>query len=189
MPDPRPPLRRDQRIFWRVIGQGLGVEDASARVGVGVRTGHRWFGKAGGMPPLSLVEPLHPGALSIAEREVICRGVLLGASLRSIAAGLGRATSTISRELRTNMRHRRSHANGDSAGRLRALDWVADWDYSPARAQRRADAQLARPKSGKLAGHDRLRGEVQDRLMDEHSPEQISSRLRTDFPDDPLCCA
>ena len=44
---------------------------------------------------------------------------------------------------------------------------------------------MARPKVAKLADHLRLRLEVQDRLEDEHSPEQIAAGLRVDFPEEP----
>ena len=43
----------------------------------------------------------------------------------------------------------------------------------------------ARPKTAKLATNTRLRDEVQTRLNDKHSPEQIMARLRVEFPDDP----
>ena len=41
-------------------------------------------------------------ALTLAEREEISRAVVAGASVRSIAARLGRAASTVSRELKRN---------------------------------------------------------------------------------------
>jgi IS30 family transposase len=69
----------------------------------------------------------------------------------------------------------------DHPGRRR----LKPWTYSPHLAQKRADAGLARPKVAKLAANQRLRQEVEDRLSEEHSPEQISNRLREDFPDDP----
>ena len=53
-------------------------------------------------------------ALSLAEREEISRGVVAGHSIRSIAAALGRAPSTVSRELRRNggrRRYQASHAD------------------------------------------------------------------------------
>jgi IS30 family transposase len=57
--------------------------------------------------------------------------------------------------------------------------------YRASTAQTRADWDARRPKTAKLAGNPRLREEVQTRLENEHSPEQISRRLRRDFPDDP----
>jgi len=132
------------------------------------------------MPPLSLVEPAKTRTLNIADREKILAGITLNLSVRAIAASIGRAPSTVSRELAQHMRHRYIRVPG-GPGRHR----TRAWDYSPHLAQRRADAAAARPKAAKLAENDRLRCEVQDRLEDEHSPEQIAARLRVDFPDEP----
>ena len=52
-------------------------------------------------------------------------------------------------------------------------------------AQARADVRARRPKPSVLSGNDRLREHIQDRLSRKHSPEQISQRLRLDFPDEP----
>jgi IS30 family transposase len=101
--------------------------------------------------------------LSLAEREQISRGLAAGETLRAIGRQLGRAASTISREVA---------ANGGPQ-RYRAL-----------RAQRRAIACAARPKAGKLAGCERLRVAVQQRLDERWSPQQISARLQAEFPDD-----
>ena len=101
--------------------------------------------------------------LCFEEREQISRGVAAGDSAQAIARQLGRAASTITREL---------YANG-GRDRYRAL-----------RAHRRAIACTARPKAGKLAGSARLRAEVEAGLEQRWSPQQISARLRTDHPDD-----
>ena len=50
--------------------------------------------------------------------------------------------------------------------------------------QARAQQRARRPKAGKLAVNERLHDEVQTRLKDHHSPEQIARRLMMDFPDD-----
>ena len=125
------------------------------------------------MPPLSLVVPVGSRALNIAEREKIHAGIHAAWSIRAIARSIGRAPSTVSRELRAHMRRRYRPEPG------------AQWGYSPRLAQQRADANAARPKIARLAGNERLRVEVQTRLEDEHSPAQIAGRLRVDFPDDP----
>ncbi len=132
------------------------------------------------MPPLSLQEPTRGRFLGIHDREKIHAGVNQGLSVTAIAASIDRHPSTVCRELKRNMRHDYTRRPG-SPGSPR----TRDWDYSPHIAQKRADANSARPKPAKLAGNDRLREEVQDRLEQEHSPEQISARLRVDFPDDP----
>jgi IS30 family transposase len=117
--------------------------------------------------------------LRIEEREQILAGLSAGLTVRAIARQLGRAPSTISRELNSNMRHDYARRPG-SVGRPR----TRDWDYSPHRAQARADRRAARPKPAKLATNDRLRAVVQARLEDKHSPEQIANRLRREFPDE-----
>ena len=175
-----PPRRDHQREFWRLIRSGMTVSDASACLGFPETTGRSWFGKAGGMPPLCLVEPLANRFLTIEDRERILVGITAGNTIRAIAASIDRAPSTVSRELIANMRQQYARKPG-SPGRPRRQPW----GYSPHMAQLRADANAARPKRAKLAEHDRLRGEVQDRLEDEHSPEQITARLKVDFPDDP----
>jgi IS30 family transposase len=96
--------------------------------------------------------------------EIACL-VAAGRSARSIARELGRAPSTITREL----------------ARRRGRDGR----YRASTAQAAADASARRPKPAKLAVNARLRAEVQARLELRHSPEQIMRRLREDFPEDP----
>jgi IS30 family transposase len=184
VPDPRPPLRSAQRRFWRVVRDGGSVEHAAAAAGVALRTGHTWFRNAGGMPPLPLDVPDRRRHLSLPEREEITAGLHRGQTATRIAADLGRATSTVTRDIKAHMRHRRSRKVGD-AGRLHGIDWVNDWEYSPSRAQRAAEARLRRAKTARLAGNPRLREEVEARLRVNHSPEQIAARLEEDFPHDP----
>jgi transposase, IS30 family len=136
------------------------------------------------MPPLPLSPPVRgPGCrLDIEERELILAGLHRGESIRVIARELGRAPSTISRELRANMLHQRY---GQRQQRRPGLKAKPPWRYSPHRAQLRAERNAARPKAAKLATHVRLRDEVQARLHEEHSPEQIAACLVLEFPDDP----
>ena len=54
--------------------------------------------------------------------------------------------------------------------------------YSPHRAQLRADKKASRPKHGEAGEQSRLRGEMQDRLSDKHSPEQIGRAAGARFP-------
>lgn len=91
--------------------------------------------------------------LSMDEREEISRGVAAGVSLRSIAASLGRAASTVSRELKRNGGHRR---------------------YRAAAADKRAWDRALRPKLCKLARQEELRQLVAARLSENWSPEQIA---------------
>jgi IS30 family transposase len=103
--------------------------------------------------------------LSVREREEIAVGLAAGQSLRSIAGRLGRAPSTVSREVRRNSRGRRAY---------RALA-----------AQGHAQHRAGRPKTAKLAGNAELREWVQARLKENWSPEQISVMLRREFPGRP----
>jgi IS30 family transposase len=101
--------------------------------------------------------------LSLAEREEISRGVAAGVSLRSIAAGLGRSASTVSRELSRN--------GGPGCYRATAAD-------------RRAWDRALRPKACKLGKHEELRRIVAGRLEENWSPQQIAGWLKRTYPDD-----
>ncbi len=162
---PRIP-RQVEREFWRLIAGGASTDEALVAVGVANGTGWRWFRDAGGMAPLDLAEP-SGRYLSMREREEIA--VLRGqVSLREIARRLGRSPSTISRELRRNGRG------------------YGQQQYRATMAQSEADRRARRPKTAKLVLHPPLRTYVQDKLTGpgRWSPEQISRRLRLDFPDD-----
>ena len=87
-----------------------------------------------------------------------------GVSQTAIAAELGRPGCTISREIRRN-----AHPGSG--------------DYRPYSAQQRAESRRPRPKTGKLTACPQLRDVVQAMLERRHSPEQISARLRRDFPE------
>jgi AraC-like DNA-binding protein len=97
-----PVAGRDIRVrFWKAIARGLSTEVAAAQTGVSPAVGARWFRHSGGMTPVSLA-PLSKRYLSFREREEI---VILHAQrvgVRAIARRLGRAPSTISRELCRN---------------------------------------------------------------------------------------
>ena len=102
--------------------------------------------------------------LSLSEREEISRGLAGGESLRAIARRLGRASSTISREVAAN------------GGRRR---------YRACRADKAALTRMRRPKSSKLAICPRLRAAVEAKLELRWSPQQISGWLVEEFPFDP----
>jgi DNA-binding CsgD family transcriptional regulator len=104
-------------------------------------------------------------SLSMAEREEISRGVAAGEPCRQIAARLGRAPSTVSRELDRN----------GGRGRYRAQ--VAD-----AAAFRRAQ----RPKPAKLVTEPRLREVVEAKLAVRWSPQQIAGWLPLAYPQEPV---
>jgi IS30 family transposase len=102
-------------------------------------------------------------ALGLEEREEISRGIAAGRSIRRIAATLGRAPSTVSREVMRN--------GGCSA-------------YRASEADTRAWERALRPKPCRLATHPELRWRVAQKLALQWSPEQISGWLRRKFPAD-----
>ncbi|MFQ5982588.1 MAG: IS30 family transposase [Woeseiaceae bacterium] len=101
-------------------------------------------------------------ALTMVEREEISRGVVAGRSIRSIASGLGRAPSTVSRELRRNGRRRR---------------------YRGSQADQAAWDRARRPKTCKLAENRALARVVAAKLQLEWAPEQIAGWLKRSYPD------
>jgi transposase, IS30 family len=159
--------------------------DAGLAVGVSVYTGRAWFADAGGVRPKFPDEgPRKRPRLTQEERVEIEVGVKTQESIQSIAHRLGRCASTIMREIERNAfcygRYRERHRFG--ARKKGGRD--AQPRYSATGAQARAQDRARRTKPGKLALNEKLRDEVQNRLKDEHSPEQIAKRLRLDFPDD-----
>ena len=102
-------------------------------------------------------------ALTLAEREEISRAVVAGESIRSMAARLGRAPSTISREIRRN--------GGREDYRASYAD-AATWD------------RARRPKRCKLRGNRALARIVAARLRMFWSPEQIAGWLKHTYPCD-----
>ena len=105
-------------------------------------------------------------ALTLAEREEISRGLVAQRSIRSMARKLGRAPSTVSREIRRNGGPRR---------------------YRAARADAQALARARRPKPCKLALHPWLRRTVARQLRLSWSPEQIAGWLKRTHPRQEAC--
>jgi hypothetical protein len=102
-------------------------------------------------------------ALTLAEREVISGGVTAHQSARSIARLLGRAPSTVSREMSRNGGYNR---------------------YRATLADENAWARSRRPKCCKLAINSRLRRSVAGKLSLDWSPEQIAGWLKRTHSDD-----
>jgi IS30 family transposase len=163
----------------------MSAAEAGVAVGVSVHSGRKWFADAGGVRPKFPVDGPHKRLrLTLGERVVIDVGVQLGKSIRKIADELGRAPSTIMREIERNAfcygRYRERYRFG--APKKGGRD--AKPRYRAAGAQARAQERARRPKPGKLAVNEKLHDEVQTRLLDKHSPEQIVLRLCMEFPDD-----
>ena len=102
-------------------------------------------------------------ALTLGEREEISRSVVAGHSIRSIAAQLDRAPSTISREIKRN--------GGQEGYRASQADQCA-WDRG------------RRPRIGKLAQNRALARIVAGKLQRQWSPEQVAGWLKRTYSDD-----
>jgi IS30 family transposase len=200
----RPPVSRRENLrrYWTEIAAGLTSERAAVVAGVSPAVGVRWFRESGGMPPTIYAPSAKQSSgryLTLHEREEIALLLAQGLGVRKIALRLGRAASTISRELRRNAATR----SGGLAYRATTAQW-------------HADRSARRPKAALLATNSVLRSYVQDRLAgaiaspngkavhgpnvtwqgrrrgrrqsrrwaSAWSPEQISRRLRHEFPDD-----
>src|SRR5690625_1277335 len=193
------PSRAVQREFWWLIATGITTVKAAAQVGVSSPVGVRWFRHAGGMTPIRLNEPAGR-YLSFAEREEIAILTSQEAGVREIARRLGRDPGTISRELRRNAATR--------GGKLEYRASVAQWK-AELMARRPKTAKLVKNPQLRQYVQERLSGDVrrpdgtlvsgpvvpawkgrskphrQDRRWaTAWSPEQISARLKIDFPDD-----
>ena len=191
--------RREHRVgFWEAIAGGLSSGDAAAEVGMSPAVGARWFREAGGMPPLKLV-PTSGRYLSFAEREEIAILNAQDVGVREIARRLGRSPSTISRELRRNA----STRSNELTYRASTAQWHAERRASRPKVSKlaandrlrayvsdRLSGQISRPDGELVPGPDvRFVGRRHGRRADRRwakswSPEQISNRLRVDFPHD-----
>ena len=146
----------------RRVAAGETQEEAAAAVGCDPRTVIRWITRTGGVRRYERCRS--PRFLSLAEREEIALGVSRGETGVVIARRLRRSVSTVTRELARN---------GGRPG------------YRAARADACALDEARRPKVAKLLRSPKLRAEVERRLAERWSPQQIAARLRVDFPDDP----
>lgn len=201
----RPPVWQRENLcrFWRAVAEGLSSEDAAVEAGVSAPVGTRWFRSSGGMPPTHLAPSaplLKNRSLSFAEREEIALECARGTSVRAIARKLRRSPSTISREIRRNSATR----GGDFDYRAINAQWHADRAAKRPKAskltlnltlrdyvQDRLSGLIATPDGiafdgpvvvwkGRRAIHRQSR-----RWSSAWSPEQISQRLKVDFPEDP----
>ena len=196
----RPPVgRREHRErFWEGIAGGLSSEDAGVAAGVSPVVGSRWFRENGGMAPFSFV-PVSGRYFSFVEREEIAVLHARDCGVREIARHLGRSPSTISRELRRNAATR----SGGLEYRATTAQWHSDRRASRPKVaklaandalckyvQDRLGGLIARPDSKLVPGPQvrwvgRRHGPRKDRRWaTSWSPEQISNRLRIDFPHD-----
>jgi IS30 family transposase len=158
-------LIAERAAYFALVEQGVGFREAARRVGINYRTTKRWrrgFVPAAARPGGRVISPRF---VSEAERIRIADRLRDGVSIRTIASEVGRAPSTISREVRRNRE--------------------PDGPYRPHAAQAAAVARRRRPKRGKLAANPALRRLIQAGLDQQWSPQQITRRLRRDHPTNP----
>jgi IS30 family transposase len=147
--------------MWERWRQGERVSDIARALKIPFMSINYALRRHGGFSPPQRRRAAH--CLTLAEREEISRGLVMGWSVREIARQLGREPSTISREVRRN------------GGRR---------SYRAATADQAAWVRAQRPKPCKLARQRRLRRIVAKRLQCGWSPEQIAGWLPRQYPQD-----
>jgi IS30 family transposase len=147
--------------LWRRWQKGESLADICRALNKYEGSIHRVLVARGGIVPAARRRSRL--SLDLGERELISRGIAADRSIRQIAADIGRAPSTVSREI---ARH---------GGRAR---------YRASEADMRAWESSRRPKPCRLASRPRLRWEVARKLKRNWSPEQISGWLKGTFPHD-----
>ena len=154
----------DRREIIRLGARGLSHRQIAAEVGFSSATVLRVLQPLGGVFRAPEEHTVGRSRLSLDERVEIRIKLEAGCSFRQIAALLGRAPSTVTREVA---------ANGGREG------------YAPMAAHRAASGNARRPKRTKLSANAELCGLVTSLLEKLWSPEQIRDHLRDEFPDDP----
>jgi transposase, IS30 family len=174
-PGRRPQSAKRQR-FVELRERGWSILAAAREAGVSRTTGNNWsrgyktyrHGQVAGFVPALerlAVREISARYLSQDERIEIADLRHAGLSIRLIADRLGRAPSTVSRELRRNA--------------------TEDRGYRPFEAARRATARRARSHRRRIETNAELRGLVAEFLAQRWSPQQISRQLRLRFPGAP----
>jgi IS30 family transposase len=158
-------LTMEQRqLARRLSARGLSLREIGRQVGCSHEVVRAVVRRESKRPVRSDAWQPGPGRLSLADREEISLGLRAGESFTAIAVRLGKAVSTVSREVAGN------------GGRH---------DYRAWRAHQRARDCARRPKTPKL-GCARLAGQVALWLQRWWSPQQIANRLRIEHADDPM---
>lgn len=154
--------KADVAFIWKRWGDGALFPQIARELEVPTGTVSYLIIKHGGISPRE--RRRSQASLTALEREEISRGIATGKSCRGIARDLGRAPSSISREIRRN------GGRGDYRAQL------ADGD---------AWSRARRPKICELAKNERLKTLVSSKLTDDWSPQQISHWLVRTYPDEP----
>jgi IS30 family transposase len=154
------PVTDEQKAaVWELSRQGWPFSRVARHLGRAPTTVGQYVRATGGVRPPA--RKRRDGHLRAEEREEISRGLAADESCRCIATRLGRAPSTISREI------------GRNGGRRH---------YRAARADNAARERARRPKRCKLASNPLLAAVVEEKLRLQWSPQQIARRLREDYP-------
>lgn len=160
----RPGLSLQQKKeLWNRWKDGQSLSEIGRALGKHAGSIHGVLSANGGIAPR--IRKARAGSLTLAEREEISRGLATSCSLRSIAKQLGRAPSTISREIARN---------GGSK------------NYRAASANICASNNALRPKACALQANDHLVTVVADCLKSDWSPQQISGWLARTYRDDKI---
>jgi IS30 family transposase len=146
--------------IWELRAQGLSDREIGRRLGLPRGTVSNHLARTGGIRPWARRRPRR--CLTLEEREEISRGIARGHSARTIARALRRSHTTITREI--------NRCGGRRGYRAHAAD-------------REAWRRLRRSRPTKLELCPELRRVVEERLADDHSPEQIAGWLRLAYPD------
>jgi IS30 family transposase len=147
--------------MWQLWAKGVSLEEIGRALGKPASSIYKAAASFGGIAPQARRRAA--SALSLAEREEVSRSIAAGMSTRAVARRLGRAASTVSREIKRN--------GGRERYRAQAADEAA-WK------------RACRPKRCKLGALPKLRLAVARQLQQNWSPEQIARRLRAEHPHD-----
>jgi IS30 family transposase len=148
--------------IWMRRGRGEPVWMIARHLGRDRHTVRDLMMATGGVPPRTPQRSRRE--LTARDREELSRGLALGDSCRALARKIGRASSSVSREVRRN------------GGRER---------YRAAEAEAAAVRRRRRPKPSKLALSQPLRIEVEKKLKRHWSPKQISAWLKRQHSNNP----
>lgn len=170
------PMSAERARYVKLWRQGWNNSEICREIGIRRKLSNNWrngwksrdpaTGKVRFYPPIDevRVSTISPRYLSEDERVRIADLLKTGATIRRIAAELGRSPSTISREVRRN---------SGNTGR-----------YLPFHAHKLARNRRARDRPGKIAANPRLRAEIHALLQRRWSPAQICEHLHSEYPHD-----
>jgi IS30 family transposase len=150
-----------KKELWRRWKQGQSLSEIARALGKHAGSIHGVLQANGGIVPLPRSRGVR--VLSLSDREEISRGLAQAASIRTITAQIGRAPSSVSREI---TRH---------GGRSK---------YRATTADDRAWQSTKRPKIYPLAANPALRQVVASKLKEDWSPQQIAGWLIIEYPED-----